>query len=533
MRGDSGKSDSPWKIPDVSFPALTGNTLADVCVVGAGITGISCAYQLTRQGFSVVVVDDGPLGGGETCRTTAHLSDALDDRYEEIEKIHGVQAARLAAESHRHAIDRIEEIVREEHIACDFARVDGFLFKDPQQDLQILKEELNASHRAGLSDVEWVFQAPLPGIATGPALRFPRQAQMDPLRYLEALARSIVANGGKIFTHTHISNVSGGKTATAVSKAGFAIEARAVIVATNTPFNDWVVLHTKQAAYRTYVIAARIPRDSVKKALYWDTQNPYHYVRVVSAGHGEKHDLLLVGGEDHRTGQDDDPAERFRSLENWAMERFPKIVDVKFRWSGQVMEPMDGLAFIGKNPMDADNVYIATGDSGMGMTHATIAAMILTQLIRGRDHEWARLYDPSRKTLRSLGNFLKENANTAAQYADWIHESEVDSLDQIPKGEGAIFGSRFHKTAVYRDKNGNYHSCSAVCPHLGGIVSWNSAEKTWDCPCHGSRFDAYGGVINGPSERNLSSVKIEVKTKANPKGGRRKSHHPHESKANL
>jgi nitrite reductase/ring-hydroxylating ferredoxin subunit len=217
--------------------------------------------------------------------------------------------------------------------------------------------------------------------------------------------------------------------------------------------------------------------------------------------------VLIVGGEDHKTGQADDGRERHARLEAWARERFPLLEEVEFQWSGTVMEPVDGLAFIGRNPGDQRNVYIATGDSGMGMTHGTIAGILLTELIVGRECSWEPLYDPSRITLRASAEFARENLNVAAQYvAGYVTGGEVDSPEEISPDEGAIIRRGLTKIAAYRDPQGRLHERSAVCQHLGCIVAWNRTERTWDCPCHGSRYDRYGTVINGPANSDLAGV---------------------------
>ncbi len=512
MRADSGASNSPWKSVRGGSKSLNQDISVDVCIVGAGIAGISCAYQLSRRGKTVVVLDDGDIAGGETGRTTAHLASAIDDRYVEIERMHGVQGARLAAESHSQAIDTIESIVYEEQIDCDFLRVDGYLFNPPGGDPKNLRQECEAAHRAGLIGVEMVSRAPWAGFDTGPALRFANQAQFNPTKYLQGLVDRLASRGVEFFTGTHATEVKGGSPALVATSNGAKVTAAAIIVATNTPFNEGLVIHTKQAAYRTYVIAAPIPPAALPRALYWDTADPYHYVRRQAHPTKSGEELLLVGGEDHKTGQEDDPEARYRFLEEWSRRRFPEMGAVEFRWSGQVMEPVDGVAFIGPNPTeDSANVYIVTGDSGMGMTHGTIAGILLTSLIQGWPHPWLKLYDPARKSLRSLGRFLQENFNVAWQYADWLSGGDIDSVDEIPPGEGAVCRRGLSKIAVYRDPAGKYFSCSAACPHLGAVVSWNSAEKTWDCPAHGSRFDPYGRVLNGPAERNLSAVPWDVK----------------------
>jgi glycine/D-amino acid oxidase-like deaminating enzyme/nitrite reductase/ring-hydroxylating ferredoxin subunit len=486
---------------------LTERISADVCIVGAGIAGMSTAYLLAREGKSVVVLDDGPIGGGMTGRTTAHLVNALDDRYFDLEKMHGEDGARHAAQSHTAAISAVEAIVDQEGIKCEFERLDGYLFVPPKESKKILDDELAAVHRAGLTDVEKVERVPWDSYDTGAALRFPRQAQFHPLKYLAGLAKAIKQKGGRIYTETHAKEIEGGKKARVETSDNGVVTADAVVVATNTPVNDLIAIHTKQAPYQTYVIGARIPRGSVTRALYWDTPDPYHYIRIETVGKGPKsYDVLIVGGEDHKTGQKDDAGKRFGALERWTRHRFPMIQSIEYRWSGEVMEPVDSLAFIGRNPMDSDNVYIATGDSGNGMTHGTIAGLLLTDLILGRKNEWESLYDPSRISLRSLSEFAKENLNVAMQYTDVVLAGDVDSVEEIKPNSGAIISRGVSKVAVYRDPGGQIHERSAVCRHLGCIVNWNSLEKSWDCPCHGSRYDALGHVIQGPANSDLAEV---------------------------
>jgi glycine/D-amino acid oxidase-like deaminating enzyme/nitrite reductase/ring-hydroxylating ferredoxin subunit len=512
MHHDKGPTVSIWMktAPQMaSFPALTGNMQADVCVVGAGIAGMTTAYLLAREGKSVIVLDDGPIGGGMTERTTAHLSNAIDDRIFEIESLHGEKGAQLAVESHTAAIDRIEAIAAQEGIDCDFERIDGYLFVPPGESKKVLERELAAAHRAGLTEVAMVERAPIGSFDTGWCLRFPRLAQFHPMKYLAGLAVAIKEKRGGIFTGTHVAGIEGGENARVLTSDGHVVSAGDIVVATHTPINDIVTIHTKQAPYTTYVIGARIPAGSVTRALYWDTLDPYHYVRLqrVSSEYGGDYDILIVGGEDHKTGQADDGSERHAALEAWARLRFPMIEEVVYSWSGQVMEPVDGLAFIGRNPGAPRNVYIATGDSGMGMTHGTIAGMLITDLIMDRSSPWAELYDPSRKTLRSLFTYVGENINVARQYvSDYVTGGEVDSPDKVAPGEGAIIRRGLTKMAVYRDEQGSLHQRSAFCRHLGCIVQWNSLEKTWDCPCHGSRFDRYGEVINGPANSPLKRL---------------------------
>jgi glycine/D-amino acid oxidase-like deaminating enzyme/nitrite reductase/ring-hydroxylating ferredoxin subunit len=499
------------------FQSLTQDLRANVCVVGAGIAGMTTAYLLARAGRAVVLIDDGPIGGGETGRTTAHLTSALDDRYYNIEKMHGEEGARIAAESHMSAIHRVETIASMEDIDCDFERLEGFLFLGGSETRKDLERELEATHRAGITDTQLVDRIPFSFWDSGPALRFPRQASIHPLKYLKGLARAILRDGGKIYTGVHAEKIEDGEPARVTTTEGRVISADNVVVCTNSPVNDWLIIHSKQSAYRTYVIGARVPKGSVPHGLYWDTPDPYHYIRLQSAedktGRELDYEILIVGGEDHKTGQAEDTEERFVRLEQWTRERFPMVERVEYRWSGQIMEPVDYMAYIGKNPGGDQHIWIATGDSGNGMTHGTIAGIILNELVQGRKHQWTRLYDPARVRLRATPEYLRENANIAKQYADWFTSSDAEQVATIKPGEGAVVGRGRGKIAVYRDERGSLHQRSAVCTHLYCIVHWNDTEKTWDCPCHGSRFDPYGQVINGPAIVELSPVFPEQRKK--------------------
>ncbi|MET0645991.1 MAG: FAD-dependent oxidoreductase [Pyrinomonadaceae bacterium] len=508
MESDSGRTTSVWMatgdVPE--FGALAHEASADVCVVGAGIAGLTTAYLLAREGRSVVVIDDGAVAGGETARTTAHLVNALDDRYYDLERLHGERGARLAAESHTAAVDQIEEIIEREGIDCDFQRLDGYLCVGPGQSTEQLGEELRAAHRCGLTEIKYVERLPYEAFDFGAALHFPYQGQFHILKYMSGLARAFTGLGGRLHTNTHADKIEGdGETARVTTSEGHVVTAGAVVVATNTPVNDLVSIHTKQAPYRTYVVGARVPRGSVPRMLLWDTEDPYHYVRLQSVEEG--HDVLIVGGEDHKTGQAEDFDERFRRLEEWTRERFPAVEAFEYRWSGQVMEPVDGLAYIGRNPGDAKNVYVATGDSGNGMTHGTIAGMLIRDLILGRDNAWETVYDPSRISLRAGGEYARENLNVAVQYADHLTGGEVDSAEEVAPGSGAIMRRGLSKVALYREDTGALHEFSAVCTHLGCVVAFNDKEKSWDCPCHGSRFDPTDGhVLNGPAISGLAPV---------------------------
>lgn len=486
------------------FPPLADDIAADVCIIGGGVAGLSTAYALCQDGKSVVVIDAGELAHGETLMTTAHLTCVSDERFARLEDLHGADGARLAIQSHQAAVSRIEKIVADERIDCDFERVDGFLFLAPDSAKDLLDAEYLAAQRAGLA-VERMDAPPLP-FDIGPCLRFPDQAQFHPLRYLSALALAVAREGGRIYPYTRADSIDAGPPGIVRSLCGN-ITADNIIVATNSPINDLLAMHTKQSAFMSYVVGARVPRGSVHKGLYWDTAEPYHYVRTQALENtfGES-ELLIIGGEDHRFGQEEDTLLRYARLQQWAREHFPQIEAFEFEWSGEIMQSVDGLGYIGHNPMDHENVYIVTGDSGMGITHGTIASMLLTDLVSGRDNPWATLYAPSRKTLRAAGTFATGAVNAVTQYADWLTGGDVSSPDEIQPGGGAILRRGLKKIAAYRDDVGMLHELSAVCPHLGGLVRWNDTEKTWDCPCHGSRFDCLGEAIHGPANKPLAAM---------------------------
>jgi len=278
--------------------------------------------------------------------------------------------------------------------------------------------------------------------------------------------------------------------------------ARVVIDCTNGAVTSPIHLALRQATYRSYVLAFAIPQGSVPHALIWDTAEPYHYIRVATGAHGG--DVLIVGGNDHRVGQGT-PEEAWSELEKWTRQWIPLAGHIVARWSGQIIEPADHLAHIGHSP-DMEHVYVCTGDSGNGLTHGTIAGLMIPEMLHGKHPRWERVYDPKRSHLHAAGTLIKEATQSSAPYTDWLRPADVRSVDDIPVGEGATMRRGLHLIAAYKDAGGQCHLRSATCTHLRGVVRWNTVEKTWDCPCHGSRFDAYGRVLNGPAPSDLTPI---------------------------
>lgn len=432
--------------------ALDRDVQADVCVIGAGFAGLTTALRLAQDGRSVVVLEAGEEPGGESCRSTAHVCSALDDGFAELERLHGQAGAALAYESHAAAVDWIERHAFD----CGFTRLNGWLHGPADA----LRRELEAARRAGHAKAEFAAQGPLAGW-DGPALKFPRQAQLDPAAYLLGLAEAARGLGAAIHPRTRVTGIEGDVPAFVWTGRGPSVRCQAVVVATNAPINDRLAVSARQSARRTYVVEAALEAD-LPKGLFWDSEEPYHYVRAAGR-------RLIAGGEDHVTGRAEDMDARWERLEAWARARFSGIRRFTGRWSGQILEPADKLAFIGRHPTDDENVFIATGDSGNGTTHGTIAGLLLSDLIAGRQSPWEALYSPSRVSLLALPEQLATAALDTAGYAAYAENPPV----------------------------------SRVCPHLGGVVCWNPGELSWDCPVHGSRYGEKGEPLCGPTRRPL------------------------------
>lgn len=489
-----------------SFPQLAGPAQSDVCVIGGGIAGLTAAYLLSRQGKSVVLVEAFELACGESGRTTAQFVPP-DDFYCEIEKSFGVEGALKVARSFRAATDLAEAIARSEAPDCGFERLDGYLYCLPGQDTKVLEREVISARKAGV-EAERLPQVPGLSFDTGPCVRYAGLGQFHPVRYLAGVANACRRQAVRMHCNTRALEISGSGQNQVVKTQHGDIRCNAVVVATNTPFNDRVVMHTKQSGYRTYVIGIEVPRGSVPRILLWDAGDPYYYIRLESPPPDSASEMLIVGGADHKVGQDPHPEHRWDEIEKWVRDRFPVAGAVRHRWSGQVMEPSDRVAYFGRNPMDDRNVYVITGDSGTGMTHCTAGAIAVTDMIMERPNAWADIYDPSRKAIHGLGDFVREQANTLAQYKGLVTGGDVEAVDQIKPGEGAVLRKGATKLAIYRDEASALHARSAICTHLGCVVAWNSAEKSWDCPCHSSRFGVDGEVLHGPAGSPLAAESI-------------------------
>ena len=495
-------------------PRLTADLQVDTVIVGSGIAGLSTAYELARRGQKVAVLDRGRIAGGMTSRTSAHLTSQCDDGFQTLIRARGLKAAKTFYESHAAAIDRIEAIQGEEGIACHFRRLDGYLFpaigKDPAEELT---PEFEATKKVGMP-IERHKGVPFKGQEAVKCLRYPNQATFHPLRYLRGVAEGLVRRGGTLFANTAVTEVIEKDGTVIVHTEDATVRAASAVIATNSPINDRVTLHTKLAPYRTYAMAFTIEKDSLPDGLYWDTLPEYHYVRLENGRGNTQH--LIVGGADHKTGEVDDGWARFEGLESWIRGLLPKLGSITHRWSGQYLDTIDYAAYCGVNPGN-ERIFVHTGDSGQGMTHGVVGSLLLSRLILGETSPWKDFYEPSRVTVSAANNFISENLTAIKNFAEYVAPGELTSVDELKPGKGAIIREGLHKIAAYRDDDGNLYRVSAACTHVGCHLHWNSFERCWDCPCHGSHFAVDGTPLNAPAVAPLEQFEAATASRKKEK----------------
>lgn len=497
------KSRSCWMdVPPSDFPVLDEDVTCDVAIVGSGIAGLSTAYELAKAGKQVVVLDRGPVGRGMTARTTAHITTALDDYYRTLIAVRGEDAARQFYSAQVAAAHRMGLIVEEEKIDCDFTRIDALWFLTGDMTVQEFADEHRAMASIGMSGVLRTEHIKGHKLSDGPCLVVPGQGRFHPVKYLDALARAVKRMGGRVYADTCVSKIEELKTLVKLATSdGRHVRAQAVVLATNSPIKDDAKITKRENPERTYAFAAEVPRGSIEDALYWDTDRPYHYIRLQPAGDV---DLLISGGEDHGSAKADDAERRFAKLEAWTRERFPEMGRVRYRWSGQVLEPEDYVGFIGASP-GSERIFIVTGDSGQGIAHGVSASLILPSLIDGQDHPWAEVYSPQRKPPPKK---LARPEDDAEEVDD-----KIDSADALSPGSGGILREGKSEFAIARDEGGQMHRLSAQCTHAGCTVHWNSFEQCWDCPCHGSHFAPDGTALNAPAVEPLEAAEAPAAQK--------------------
>ena len=491
--------------PIQKFPKLQRNITADVLVVGAGITGITTAYLLKKAGSTVALVERERVASIDTGHTTAHLTYVTDVQLQQLVRNFGEDHAQAVWDAGAAAIDEIEKIVEEERIQCEFARVPAYLHApvgaSSKKEVSYLQKEADAAAKLGF-DAAYLDSAPYFNL---PAVRFANQAKFHPRKYLRSLVTNIDGNDSHVFEKSAATEFDAKKRRVKVNRNWISFDR--MVMATNNPLVGFAsmmaatLFQTKLSLDTSYVFGARVPTGTIPEALFWDTREPYDYLRI---DRRSGFDYVVFGGEDHKTGQKRDTKRVFARL----LARLKKIIpqaQVDHRWSGQVICSPDGLPYIGEN---AEHQFIATAYCGNGITFGTVAAMMARDWTAERKNPWTKLFAVDRKKIKgATWNYLKENKDYPYyMIKDRLARAEADSVRELRPGDGMIIGRRGKKIAAYRDATGNVRRLSPVCTHLGCLVRWNAAESTWDCPCHGSRFKATGEVIAGPAEEPLSPI---------------------------
>ncbi|KAI1261914.1 FAD dependent oxidoreductase [Xylariaceae sp. FL1019] len=526
FRRTSGARDPVWVhggsyADRPNFPTLGGDLETDVCIVGAGIAGISIAYELVQRGKEVVLIDARDVLSGETGRTSGHLSNALDDGYVNIKKKHGEEGARVAAESHAWAIQRVGELSRKHGIKCEYRLLPAFRIpehpvgtEEHKAELQEAREDVELAAKYGI-DAKFDNMLTIKGWSGKIDQRgggiYDNQATFHPTNYLIGILKYLKQQPNfQCFTNSRVISVEekgieilgfGHKSSLVKTLDGHAVKCEFAVQATDVPLQKLSIIAQMEWS-RTYCIAIRVPKGSVQDCLIYDSAEPYKYVRLTECD--DKDDFMIVGGCDHKVGQDTTKG-RFKELEQWTRERFPQAGSVDYKWSGQVFEPHDHLAYIGRN-QGQNNVFVVTGDSGNGLTHGVLAGKLIADEIMGEPNPWTDVYSPKRigSVLASAPSILANDLQVNTQYKRWL-ESDITDVEDLMKDTGGVLNTKTGSpVAVYKDKNGVVTKLSAVCPHMKGVVCWNDAEKSWDCPVHGSRFGTDGICVQGPAKMGLS-----------------------------
>lgn len=493
------------------FAKLDADRQFDVVVIGAGITGVTAAYLLKREGIRVALIDRSRAVDIDTCQTSAHLSCVLDTSLTDLVKSMGDDHARAAWDAGLSAIATIDQIVRQEQIDCDFAWVPGYIHAPAdcppsKDDIDFLHKEADTAVRLGF-DARFLSAVPF---VDRPGVEIDNQARFHPRKYLRALLERIDGDGSAVFENTNATEITE-YPLTVVTESG-KLTCRDVVIATHNPITgiasavSATLLQTGLSLYTSYVAGGRAPKGAVPDALFWDTNSPYKYLRIDPRA---SYDYIIYGGEDHKTGQVEDTRACMDRLEK-AFKALVPGVEIEHHWSGQVIETNDGLPFIG---FTKPHQFVATGFSGNGMTLGTLSAVMAADALTARDNPWRKLFDATRMKLEhGVWDYLKQNSDYPYyMIRDRFAGAEGRSLRGVPRGAGKVIELDGQPVAVHRGNDGALTLLSAVCTHMGCRVRWNQLENSWDCPCHGSRFGVSGHVMSGPAEKPLPVVERSEK----------------------
>lgn len=498
------KNESIWKsgAPDtLRYPGLSSDVEAEVAIIGGGITGLSVGFFLARQGIKVSVLEATYVGSGTTGNSTGNLYIAIDEMYHEVISKYDLETARLLAESRKRAMVAIDEIIGQYQIDCDYKKTSWNLIAETRDAVPKLEKEYNALIQIGIEATLSAKSAVFPDAHA--CLTIPDQAHFNPKKYAIGLAKAAVQAGCIIYEETRVLEFEDVDNGVLIHTTRGSLRSRKVVKATHSPIGEKLIT-TLLGPYREYVVAARI-KTPFPSGTYWTQQDEHHYsVRTAMDGSGQTH--LLCLGEPHKVGQDEENTERLKKLETYLRNRFD-VGKLTYTWGAQHYKSADLIPYIGI--YNNDKIFLATGYSTDGLVYGTVAGLLITDLIQGKPNDWQEIYDPKRKNpIKSAGRVFKENLNVLNEFVKgripfrW----EADPLQNIEKGEGKVVVIDGKKYGVYRNAQGELSVVSAICPHMGCIVRWNNAERSWDCPCHGSRFTTTGKYIEGPSLQDLINI---------------------------
>ena len=501
-----GALTSLWqhKIPEyVTRNSTFNHDVFDVLIVGGGITGITTALQLQKAGKKCIMAEAHTIGFGTSGGTTAHLNTFMDNPYSTIEKDFGEENAQLVATAAREALELVKSNIKEYNIDCEYRELPGYLYSQDQKQTKELDEIYEASKKAGC-EIRFEDNIPVP-VDFIKAVVYERQAQFHPSKYIYALAKAFEKAGGVLVQGCRITGVDKKDDHLEIESFQGKIHARQLIYATHIP-PGVNLLHFRCAPYRSYAMAVKLKDGKYPDGLAYDMYDPYHYYRTQES-EGQKY--LVAGGEDHKTAHQENTEECFRRLEAYLRKYFD-IEEVSFKWSSQFFEPADGLPYIGHLPHNPDTVFVATGFGGNGMTYGHVSAIVLTDIIVKGESRYQKLFNPNRiKPVAGFESFVKESADVVAKFiGDRINKVKIKELSEIAPGEAKVVKYEGDSIALYKDEKGGLHAVNPACTHVNCIVGWNTAEQTWDCPCHGSRFSMDGEVLTAPARKDLEKISL-------------------------
>ena len=476
----------------------------DVLIAGGGITGLTTALLLQKAGKKCVIAEAHTIGFGTTAGTTAHLNTFFDTPFHTVESDFGEENARLLADAAKEALELIRKNISEYKIECGFEEKAGYIFTTDENQEGELEKLVGSAQNAGLP-IDFINDSPFPIPYTRMAC-VREQAQFQPVDYIFGLAKAFEAAGGVILTGCRVIGTDEGETITVKTTKGD-ISAANLIWATHIP-TGVNLLHFRAAPYRSYVIGVTLNDDNYPQDLGYDMEDPYHYYRTHTID-GQQY--LVAGGEDHKTAHEENTDAPFRELENY-VRKYYDVKEVAFKWSSQYFEPADGLAYIGHLPGNGDNVWVATGFGGNGMTYSHIAAITLSDILIKGDSKYRELFDPNRvKPVAGFTNFVKEAADVVKEFVSGKFSAEkIEGFSELAAGEAKVVKYEGEKIAMFKDANHKIHAVNPTCTHIHCAVAWNSAEQSWDCPCHGARYSCDGEVLTGPATKNLEVIDLNI-----------------------